>query len=68
MRAPRLRVFEFFDHEDTAPSPITNPSRPTSKGREARWGSALRVLIAFMAQKPPMPRGTIVASDAAGEA
>ena len=28
------------------PSPITNPSRPVSHGREARWGSSLRLLRA----------------------
>ena len=41
---------------------MTKPSRPRSKGREARCGSSFRVLMARIAQKPPMPRGTIVAS------
>src|SRR6266498_1363277 len=45
-----------------APSPMTKPSRSTSNGREARLGSSLRVLMAFIAQKPPMPMGTMVAS------
>src|SRR5207244_11509295 len=51
-----------------SPQPPTPPRRSsdprsTSKGREARSGSALRVLIAFIAQNPPMPIGTMVASD-----
>ena len=41
---------------------MTKPSRATSNGREDFFGSSLRVLIAFIAQKPPMPRGTMVAS------
>ena len=41
---------------------MTNPSRSRSKGREARWGSSLRVLKARMAQKPPMPKGRMAAS------
>src|SRR3982074_2966135 len=45
-----------------APSPMTNPSRSLSNGREERCGSALRVLMARMAQNPPMPIGTTVAS------
>ena len=41
---------------------MTKPSRSLSNGREACLGSSLRVLMAFMAQKPPMPIGTMVAS------
>ena len=41
---------------------MTKPSRSLSNGREAWAGSSLRVLRAFMAQKPPMPMGTMVAS------
>ena len=41
---------------------MTKPSRSLSNGREACLGSSLRVLMAFMAQKPPMPMGTMVAS------
>ena len=45
-----------------APSLHTNPSRSASNGREAFSGSSLRVDMAFMAQKPAMVRGTIMAS------
>ena len=41
---------------------MTKPSRSLSNGREACLGSSLRVLMARMAQKPPMPMGTMVAS------
>ena len=46
-----------------APSPITKPSRPRSKGREARGGSSLRVERARIAAKPPTSAGLIPASD-----
>src|SRR2546426_12550422 len=46
-----------------APSPTTNPSRSLSKGREARWGSSLRVDSARIAAKPPTPIGVTAASD-----
>jgi hypothetical protein len=36
-------------------SPITNPSRSASKGREARFGSPLRREIARIAPKPAIP-------------
>ena len=45
-----------------APSPITNPSRPASKGREAWAGSWLRFDSAFMAAKPARPTRVIGAS------
>src|ERR1035438_6953248 len=45
-----------------APSPMTKPSRSLSNGREACLGSSLRVLMAFIAQKPPMPTDTTDAS------
>ena len=45
-----------------APSPCTKPSRSLSKGREACSGASLRVDIARMALKPPMPSGVIAAS------
>ena len=45
-----------------APSPMTKPSRSASKGRSAFCGSSLRVDSAFMASKPPMPSGVMVAS------
>src|SRR6188768_3032704 len=45
------------------PSPITNPSRSLSKGRDARDGSSLRVDSARIAAKPPTPIGVIAASE-----
>src|SRR5881227_2760586 len=42
---------------------MTNPSRSRSNGREARSGSSLRVLSAFMAENPARPIATIEASD-----
>ncbi len=41
---------------------MTNPSRPASKGRDARSGSSLRVDSAFMAANPAMPTRVIGAS------
>src|SRR4030066_1077936 len=46
-----------------APSPMTNPSRSLSNGRDALAGSPLRVERAFIAQNPPSPMGVMVASD-----
>src|SRR2546427_8811602 len=40
-----------------APSPSTKPSRSLSHGREACSGASLRVLMAFIAQKPPSAVG-----------
>ena len=40
-----------------APSPITNPSRWASNGREARCGSSFRVDKARRAQNPASPNG-----------
>ena len=45
-----------------APSPVTKPSRPLSKGRLAFSGASLRSDSARAAQKPPMPSGVMVAS------
>ena len=45
-----------------APSPITNPSRLASNGRDALAGSSLRVDIAFIEQKPATLNGVIAAS------
>src|ERR1700731_2882237 len=42
---------------------MTNPSRSRSNGREARSGSSLRVLNAFIAEKPARPIGTMDASE-----
>src|SRR5436190_23883908 len=42
---------------------MTKPSRSRSKGREARSGSSLRRLSAFMAENPARPIGTIAASE-----
>src|SRR6266542_3883420 len=46
-----------------APSLITKPSRSRSNGREARSGSSLQVLSAFMAENPARPISTIDASE-----
>ena len=45
-----------------APSPMTNPSRSLSNGREAFSGSSLRVESALAEQKPAMPSGVMAAS------
>ena len=45
-----------------APSPMTNPSRVASKGREAVSGLSLRSESAFMLAKPPIAIGVTVAS------
>src|SRR5215510_1571927 len=42
---------------------MTKPSRSLSKGREARWGSSLRVESARIAAKPPTPIGVTAASE-----
>src|SRR5436853_7710417 len=42
---------------------MTKPSRSRSNGREARSGSSLRLLSAFMAENPARPIGQIAASD-----
>src|SRR4051812_42471382 len=42
---------------------MTKPSRSRSHGREARSGSSLRVLRAFMAAKEPIPIGIMAASE-----
>src|SRR5918996_4107634 len=64
MGAPRCLAHESSSRITTpAPSPVTNPSRSRSNGRLARWGSAFLVESAFIAAKPPMLIGVIVASD-----
>jgi len=45
-----------------APSLITKPSRSASKGRDAFWGSLLRVERARIAEKPPTAKGVTAAS------
>jgi len=45
-----------------APSPITNPSRPRSNGREAAAGSSLRVESARIAAKPATSGSEMTAS------
>src|ERR1043166_6487826 len=42
---------------------MTKPSRSRSNGRDARSGSSLRRLSAFMAANPAKPVGTIAASE-----
>ena len=44
------------------PSLGTKPSRSASNGRDARSGSSLRLVMAFMAQNPAMVSGTMIAS------
>src|SRR5260370_16217233 len=46
-----------------APSLMTKPSRSRSNGRDARSGSSLRVLSAFMAENPAKPIATTEASE-----
>ena len=46
-----------------APSPITNPSRVLSNGRDAVSGASFRSERAFMFAKPPIAIGVTVASD-----
>src|SRR3954454_12411480 len=63
MRAPRaLAASPRSRTSAAAPSPSTKPSRALSKGREARSGSSLRVLIARMAAKPAIGSGWMHAS------
>ena len=46
----------------TEPSPITNPSRPRSKGRQAFSGSSLRSLVALICVNAPIVSGVMAAS------
>jgi len=46
-----------------APSLMTKPSRSRSNGRDARSGSSLRLLSAFIAENPARPSSTIAASE-----
>ncbi len=58
MRAPRVFARSISSSTSTAaPSPITNPSRPASKGREAVAGSSLRVDMARMMANAPKQSG-----------
>ena len=43
-----------------APSPRTKPSRSRSKGRDAPWGSSLRVESAVSRLNPVTPKGWII--------
>ncbi len=45
-----------------APSPITNPSRPASNGRDAFSGSSFRTDSAFMLLNPATASGVMAAS------
>ena len=61
--APRASACSRLSSTRTpAPSPITNPSRPLSHGRDALVGSSLRLDMALTEQKPPMPLGKTAAS------
>src|ERR1039458_2866942 len=63
MRAPRRRACSSSSSTRMPdPSPTTKPSRLRSQGREARWGSSLRVESARMAANPPIPMGVMQAS------
>src|SRR5579884_4025293 len=63
MWAPRRSACSHSSRTTTpAPSPMTKPSRVASKGRHAFSGSSLRVLSAFMVQKPARLRGVTAAS------
>ncbi len=63
MRAPRSTARSICSRSrKPAPSPITNPSRSTSNGREASSGSSLRVDSVVMRQKAEMVIGVITAS------
>ncbi len=46
-----------------APSPMTNPSRPSSNGRLAFSGSSFRTERARRAVKPATPSGVTAASE-----
>ena len=56
------RVLQRLEHENPAPSAMTNPSRAASNGREAREGSSFRVLIAPMRANADTVRGVTGAS------
>ena len=63
MCASRRRACSYSSRMSTAdPSPITNPSRVASNGREACSGSSLRELVARMASKQAIEIGVIGAS------
>ena len=64
MRAPRfLACSRLSTTRIPAPSPITNPSRPLSKGRLARVGSSLRAVDSACAElNPAMATGVTLAS------
>ena len=56
MRAPRARACSSSSSTRiAAPSAITKPSRPASKGRDASSGASLRVLSARIAPKAARP-------------
>src|SRR5581483_9736693 len=63
MRAPRASAASSGSSTSTpAPSPRRKPSRSRSNGREARLGSSLREVIAWILQKPATPIGLIIES------
>src|SRR3954452_14565481 len=60
MRAPRATArSQFSSSSADAPSPITNPSRSASNGREACSGSSLRPLRAVMRANAEIATGVI---------
>lgn len=60
--APRVRALSYSSKNNTPePSPITKPSRSTSKGREASFGeSFFPHESAFARQKPAKITGLII--------
>ena len=64
MFAPRFLACSYSSKiKAPPPSPITNPSRLTSKGREASDGFSFCVDKAFNAENPPIPDSLMAASE-----
>jgi hypothetical protein len=62
--APRFLACSMSSRTNiTEPSPMTNPSRSMSNGRQAFSGSSLRSLVALIWQNAPIVSGVIVASE-----
>lgn len=61
--APRARACEYSSRISTAPpSPMTNPSRVASNGRDACSGSSLRAEVAWIVSKHASEIGEMGAS------
>ena len=61
-RAARASLLELLEHERARPSPITNPSRVASNGREARGGCSSSAARPRIAQNPARISGWMHAS------